>query len=97
MSSVKIELNGAGIRSLLSSGETAAMLKGKADRVAAAVKGAGITVGATQGGGEVPLPVDVVMASGSRARALVVVDHPAALNAEAKYRVLAGSLTAAHD
>jgi hypothetical protein len=96
MGSVRIELNGAGIRSLLGSAEVQEMLERKAEAVADAARARDITVGPVDGGSDdIPLPVTVVPRKGSRARVLVAVDHPAAIAAEAKYRVLGSALNAA--
>lgn len=97
MGSVRIELNGDGIRELLGSDGVQDMLTSKAEAVAEAARSRGITVGPTDGGsGEVPLPIEAkATGTASRARAIVVVDHPAALAAEAKHRLLGGSLDAA--
>lgn len=94
MPSVRIELNRAGIRSLLADGDTQAMLDRKAEAVASAAQGRGITVEGEDPG--VPLPVAVRPAgNATRARALVVLDHEAGLAVEAKHRLLVGSLDAA--
>lgn len=94
MGSVRIELDRAGIRSLLTAAETQAMVEAKAEAVAQAAQGRGLTVEGDPG--EVPLPVVTRSAgSASRARALVVIDHPSGLAVEAKHRLLVGSLDAA--
>lgn len=94
MTTVRLELNGDGIRSLLASGDVQAMLNDKAEAVAAAAQARGVTVDGTPGA--VPLPI-VVREAGSRtrARALVVADHEAGLAVESKHRLLVGSLDAA--
>lgn len=73
------------------------MLDQKAEAVADAARGQGISVGDRDGGtGEVPLPIEAKSAgNASRARAIVTVDHPAALNVESKHRLLGSSLDAA--
>lgn len=94
MPTVRIELNGAGIRALLADADTQAMLDRKAEAVASAAQGRGITVDGSPG--SVPLPVVTRQAgSGTRARALVVIDHESGLAVEAKHRLLVGSLDAA--
>lgn len=94
MTVARIELNRDGIRDLLASGDVQRMLDDKAQAVADAAKRQGITVDGVPG--SEALPIGVVQAgSSSRARALVVVDHPAALAVEAKHRLLVGALDAA--
>lgn len=94
MGSVQIVLDGGGIRDLLGSEEVARMLRDKAEAVADAARNRGVLVDGRPG--DVPLPVEVVDASsGTRARMLVVSDHPAGLAVEAKHRLLVGSLDAA--
>lgn len=97
MGSVRIELNGDGIRELLGSDGVQAMLTNKAEAVAEAARSRGITVGPTgDGSGEVRLPIEAkATGTAARARAIVVSDHPAALAVEAKHRLLGGSLDAA--
>lgn len=94
---VRIELNSSGIRELLVDDDVLDMLEDKARDVADAAQARGISVGSTSGGsGETPLPVDVeASVSGSRARAVVIIAHPAGIAVEAKHRVLVGSLDAA--
>lgn len=98
MSSVRIELNGEGIRELLRSEGVQNMLMERGGRVAKAVESLGIRVGSIDAGGEdIPLPVKVVSGRGRRARANVIVEHPAALAVEVKHRALVGSLDAARE
>lgn len=92
MGSVRIELNGPGIRELLRSEGVQAMLMERGGKVAKAVESLALKVGDDE-----PLPVAVVSGRGRRARANVVVDHPAALAVEAKHRALVGSLDAARE
>jgi hypothetical protein len=93
-SSVRIELDRDGVGELLTSAAVQAMLDTRAEAVAAAARGRGITVHGSSG--EIPLPVEVVSAGTTkRARALVSVDHPAGLRVESKHRLLVGSLDAA--
>lgn len=94
-SSVLIELHRPGVGALLASGEVQDMLDRKAEAVATSARARGVTVN-TPTTGEEPVPVETVSAGNSkRARALVVVDHPAALRVEAKHRLLGRALTAA--
>lgn len=93
MPSVEIELNGDGIRELLGRDDVRDMLLDKAERVRDAARAVGQRVEWDDSG---TLPVEVVDASTpNRARALVVVDHPAARAVESKHRLLGRSLDAA--
>lgn len=94
MGSVRIELDKAGIRSLLTAPATQAMLDGKAEAVAEAARGRGVSVEGSPG--DVALPITTRSGGGgSRARAYVSIDHPSGLAVEAKHRLLVGSLDAA--
>jgi len=92
---VRVKLNQSGMRELLRSEDVQTMLGGKAQAVAARVEAAGIRVEGKPG---VPLPVTVAAGLGEgRARAAVILDHPAGIAAEAKYAILAASIDAARD
>lgn len=92
VSSVRITMDYAGVGELLTSADLQADLDHRAESVRDAILARGITVESDG----TPLPV-VAQSAGTakRARALVVLDHPAGIAVEAKYRVLAGSLEAA--
>lgn len=92
----RVKLNRRGMRDLLRSGGVQAVLGRKAAAVAEQVEAAGIRVDGTPG--QVPLPVTVDVGAGEqRARARVVLDHPAGLAVEAKHGVLTSSIDAARD
>jgi hypothetical protein len=92
--SIRIELDRAGVGELLRSDAVQAMLDSKADAVATSARGQGIRVNGEPG--EVALPIITRRArTGSRARAVVEIDHPSGLAVEAKHRLLVGSLDAA--
>lgn len=97
VSSVRVSTNYAGIGTLLGSPGVQHDLDRRAQAVADAALGQGITVGGVEGTpGPMALPVEVVSSPNTaRARARVVADHPAALRVEAKYRLLVGALDAA--
>lgn len=90
--SVRIDLNKLGIlHAALTSDEVRDAVEDKAEEIADRVEGLGIMVEGDPG--TVALPVEVVPAhSSSRARALVMLDHPSGLAVEAKHRALGGAL-----
>jgi hypothetical protein len=94
VSSVRIDLDRAGIRSLLGDDGVQAMLMRKAGAVATAANEHSPMVDGIPGDEKPPI-YQVDARSSSRARALVVLDHPAGLAIEAKHRLLVGSLDAA--
>lgn len=102
--SVRIELNGPGIRELLLSDEVAADIERRADTVAAqansryeSIRVGGRDAGAHAGEEGEHIKARVDMGKGkNRARARVVADHPAARNVEARDRVLGHSIDAAN-
>lgn len=92
--SIRIELNRAGVGELLKSEPVQQMLNRKTEAVAAAARSRAPMVDGDPG--RTPLPIEARSApTSTRARAIVEADHPAALAAEAKHRLLAGSLDAA--
>lgn len=93
---VRVKLNRRGMRDLLRSEGVQAMLAGKAEAVAEQVEAAGIRVEGTPGKVALPVTVDVGAGTG-RARARVILDHPAGIAVEAKHAVLASSIDAARD
>lgn len=89
--SARIELNSPGIRTLLTSPAVQRMLNQRAEEVAQRAQSRGIMVDGDPG--EVPLPIVVVDAGGrTRARSLVMIDHPSGEAVESKHRVLGGAL-----
>lgn len=85
---VQIDLDYGGVGDLLGSSEVQAMLMQRAEAVAAAARGRGVS---TDDG---PVEIEVIDAGTERARALVAVNHPAGMTIEAKYRLLGSSLDA---
>lgn len=90
----------AGLRDLLQSETTRAMLHAKAEKVAAAARARGqIMSSPRESAGEshpIPLPIEVDSQAGApRARAAVIANHPGALAAEKKHRILGNALRAA--
>jgi hypothetical protein len=89
--SIRLELNSAGMKALLTSAETQRMIEATAEDVAQRARGRSVSVEGDPG--EVQVPIDVVKAhGGTRARALVVLDHPAGSAVESKHRVLGSAL-----
>lgn len=94
--SIRIVLDRGGVAELLRSSEVQAMLDRKAEAVASAARGRGVTVRGVSGEGEVEVPVKAVSSPiGTRARSRVILDHPAGLRVESTHRLLVGSLDAA--
>lgn len=92
----RIRLNRRGMRNLLRSEDVQEMLGRKAFAVAEQVEAAGIRVEGVPG--RIPLPVTVSVAAGQeRARASVILDHPAGIAVEAKHGILTASIDAARD
>lgn len=90
----RVRLKSRGMRALLRSEEVQAVLGRKARAVADQVDAAGIRVEGTPG--RIPLPVTVAVGAGKeRARAAVILDHPAGAAVEAKHGVLTSSIDAA--
>lgn len=80
-----------GIEDLLDDDGVRELLGKEANRVAAAARARGIHVGS--GRHRQPVPIVVVVEVGKkRARAAVIVDHPAGMAIEAKYGLLRGAL-----
>jgi hypothetical protein len=95
LGSFRIELARNGLREVLAGPQVQAMLERKARAVAQAAEARGIKV---EGDDSVALPIKVESrAGGTRARASVIIDHPAGLAVEAKHRLLGGSLDAARN
>jgi hypothetical protein len=94
IASVQLKLDYYGVRALLRSDDVQADLHRRAEAVATAARSRGIMVEGEPG--DRPVPIDVQDAKGgTRARCLVVIDHPSGLAIEAKHRLLVGSLDAA--
>lgn len=84
MARPKVNLNHAGIASILQSPTMQRLIRVKAEQVATKVRGMGIYVE----GGDVPLPVTVESEVTDRAKSRVVVPHPAGEAVQAKSGVL---------
>lgn len=84
--SVRIDLDGSGIRSLL---RDSSLIEDAVNEVASRAEGlaAGIMVDGEPGSTSLPVTSEI-STSGSRARGYVTVDHPAGMAVEAKHRVL---------
>ena len=96
MKLTRLNVKTTGIRRLLSSPGVEADLGERALRVADEVEAAGIRVEGAPG--RIDLPVTVTVATGGkRARARVILDHPAGQAVEAKHGILAASIDAAGD
>ncbi|MGW3888890.1 hypothetical protein ACWD69_09385 [Micromonospora chokoriensis] len=91
-----MKLNRRGMRNLLRSEDVQAMLGRKAAAVAEQVEAAGIRVDGVPGKTALPVTVDVA-AGAERARARVILDHPAGIAVEAKHGILTSSIDAARD
>lgn len=89
---VQIDLDRLGIlREALTSSAVQDAIMEKAEEIADNARNAGIMVEGDPG--DVALPIEVVDArSSSRARALVVIDHPSGVAVESKHRLLGGAL-----
>ncbi|MEU7771226.1 hypothetical protein AB0C44_07860 [Micromonospora taraxaci] len=92
----RVKLNRRGMRNLLRSEGVQAVLARKAAAVAEQVEAAGIRVDGVPGKVALPVAVDVV-AGVERARARVILDHPAGIAVEAKHGILTSSIDAARD
>lgn len=89
MSSNKIKLNHRGISELAKSAEMRRAVKAVADEMARNIEAQHITVGDRDGDPhEIPLPVKVEEQVTDRARAVVVLAHPAGLAVQAKHGAL---------
>lgn len=92
----RVRLKSRGMRALLRSDQVQEILGRKARAVADQVEAAGIRVEGTPG--RRPLPVTVAVGAGKeRARAAVILDHPAGLAVEAKHGILTSSIDAARN
>jgi hypothetical protein len=85
-----------GIQKLLTAPGVEADIGARALRIAAQVEAAGIQVERGRQRKDIPVTVTVT-SGGSRARARVILDHPAGQAVEAKYGILAASVDAAGD
>jgi NADH dehydrogenase FAD-containing subunit len=86
--------NSRGIQKLLTAPGVEADIGARALRIAAQVEAAGIQVERGRQRKDIPVTVTVT-SGGSRARARVILDHPAGRAVEAKYGILAASVDAA--
>lgn len=85
-----VKLNHAGIAAIAKGPEMQALVASAAEKIAANVRSQGITVGDTTPGtsSEIDLPVEVETSVGKRARAAVVLAHPAGAAVQAKHGAL---------
>jgi hypothetical protein len=90
MADVRVVLHGLGMRELLRSKGVQNELMRRARLVAAAAE----AIGVPPHEGDVDYHAEASMGS-SRARALVIADHPGALGQEEKYRTLGSAIDAA--
>lgn len=95
MTSIRIEMNRAGVGDLLRSDAVQQMLNRKAAAVAAAASSRAPMVDGQPGKEKLPVTSRPATSTSTRARAIVEADHPAALAVEAKHRLLVGALDAA--
>lgn len=85
----RITLNRRDVGLFLRSAEMQAVIRAKAEQVAASVRSKGIRVGDRDGGRhEDALPVSVLSTVTDRAKALVTITHPAGDAVQAKHGVL---------
>lgn len=92
----EVKLDRAGIAAIAKSDEMMALVSAAAEEVAANVHGQGIQVGDRDGGPrEIPLPVKVDTDVSDRARASVILAHPAGIAAQAKHGALTRAAAAA--
>lgn len=90
----RVTINRQALREIMRSEGMQELLGRKGLAVADRVEAAGIRVEGVPG--RIPLPVTVTVHPGrSRARARVILDHPAGLAVEAKHRILGSSVDAA--
>lgn len=87
---VRVKLNHFGMAELLRSDGVQDAVERQADGVAVRARSRGIMVEGIPG--DVALPISVVRARSTRARALVSIDHPSGLAVESKHRLLGGAL-----
>ena len=100
IASVRISLNGPGIREMLNTADIESDLSARADRVAAQVNATYPAVEHEPGdvaGVDVPVAVSSVRGRGVRARARVTALHPSAIAVEAKHSILGAALDAGRD
>ena len=90
-----VRLNHAGIAALLKSPELHKVVNAEAEKVADNVRSQGIKVGDVDGGKhERELPVKVDPQTSDRARARVILAHPAGLAVQAKHGALSKAAAA---
>lgn len=92
----EVKLDHAGIAAIAKSSEMQALVKDVAEEIADNIRGMGIKVGDADGGPrEVDLPVKVETDVTDRARATVVIAHPAGIAVQAKHGALTRGASAA--
>jgi hypothetical protein len=84
---IKVVINRAGLERAMKSPEAAAAARRRAEDAAEVIRGMGIEVGASDGGGRIPLPVEVVDDPSIEGVALVLA-HPSGEAVQAKYGAL---------
>lgn len=94
MARVTVKLNQAGLARALKAPPAIAAARRKAEDAAQHIRAMGITVGASDGGGEIPLPVEVVDDPSLEGVALVLA-HPAGEAVQAKHGALTAGAAAA--
>lgn len=92
----KVTLNSRGLEQVLKSAEMRKAVEAAAQEVADNVRDQNITVGDVDGGShEIDLPVKVEVYETDRARASVLLAHPAGLAVQAKHGALSKAASAA--
>jgi hypothetical protein len=91
----KVKLDHGGIAAILKSGEMHALVDKVAEEIAGNIRDQGIVVGALEGNGEIPLPVEVSSSTTDRAHASVALAHPAGVAVQAKHGALTKAASAA--
>lgn len=90
-----VKLDHGGLAALMKSGEMQSLVSSAAEKVAAAVRDQGISVGGFTGSGEIALPVSVSTMTTDRAHASVTLAHPAGIAVQAKHGALTRAASAA--
>jgi len=91
----KVKLDHSGLAAILKSTDMHRIVQDATEQIADSVRSQGITVGATEGGGEIPLPVQAEMTTTDRAHGSVLLAHPAGVAVQAKHGALTKGASAA--
>jgi len=83
-----VRLDHSGLGEILKSAEMHKLVQDATEKLAENVREQGITVGAMEGSGEIPLPVEAQMTTTDRAHGSVVLAHPAGIAVQAKHGAL---------